>query len=1530
MSALLAFLLVLGVLTAVPVTAWADSEAMEDERSRRGLDHDLDVDTWLRNLDRFLRGDEYDLAAMTVQQILDRAFEQRSLVIPSEDGRFVPVADLVEQRILANARLRRAYTLAADREARSLWARTDRASEADRRAILEEIVARYFLSSEGDRAAFELGCMLLDERNFRMARRLLMQASRHPNPSLDAGMIDRRLAAVHAFLGEEQELAAALERLRRTEQAFKPAIIDQLREISDREASLATSPRVIRDRSAALGDISRRAVAMPLGGSAGQSPSWASLWTTDDFIGVAAPLWLLPNMRQFTTFEEVRNRTSQPHEITRRWRQHQWIPTSQLFFDEDTVYFRTHHFINPLRPGSKQVPALVAVKIETGELKWFIEATPPPTITAAAQVSPMMTRINHILSSRIPTSAEEQLLFDDSIAQQITLDDGVIYAVEGHEWAVGLRVPETQFGVTSQLLIGHRLISVDARTGRLRWRIAADRHSGPEATPTNFLSAPMRIGENLLVVAEIHQTIYLIALDDRPDTVTRGLGERELWRRHIVSSHQMIGRINRTVGMASDSGELFIATGRGIVTAVSSLDGRTLWTTAYRADNTSMRDSERQMMVMGGRNPPPYGFAEDTVIPVGDYVVVLPSDAAAIHLFDRTTGRLLDHRAVAGLTYAIGAADQGVILGGPGRAARYDVGGGRIRQIWTRAINGKSARGAITGDAIYIPSDVTIFQLDPKDGLTLNDMPIAESHAGPNGGFPVGNLFASDDGMLVYQPGRISRLVETDRQLQVLKRSILERPDREKEVRLQMADLLTVAGRPVQAIEQLGRLLPDDVEDAAGTAVVDRLFDLLLQQADQHPAKARRWLDEAATLPIDEARRMQLGLVQARLLESLGEIEAAVDHLLPIGRQPARSLLADFGDNVENRVQAVVLARRHLSELLLKNPLTIERVVEAARAWSSEIGEDADVADWVAWVRTVGRTPIGPELTSKLVDRLVAENRIEEAERILLEMFDSESEHAISYGVLVAEFYTSMRWETAAARQWRWIRDEIDARTMDGVAPAQAERLAQRAREALASLSKPLAEDRKPQPGDYEYRQSWVHEVPATVILDTHGRHASDHLEGLVVMASPRSSEPFIHGRQTDGSSAWRVRLSDRIEGADGPAPMQNRRGIIHMHEMVLTHADASLLRDGHIGFAVGTDHLIAYGLVNCAADQGGEVEPLWRVPLGGSWMHHVHQFPGWTPAQGRHDLDTAVAGEGIFALLVRDARTNRVVLRAFDTLNGHVVWERYVPFWQPIAVGYGQGCIWVLGEGNVVSVLERTDGRVVAQVELDDLSPRMKLILHDEGLLYGNADDGITLLDIENGSIRWSARGYRGGTWLLNSDQNVVLSLSQFQRALDYEMIDVRTGAIVRRLERSVMGPLVRGYLHGDVNAEGRMVLVGHNRDFNLFVGLWSDADADEMVPINSVQAPHFIQGMEGAVRSIMNAGPLIPQAKAVEDGNVFVVRMVSKSDAKPIGPELVGPEEGRFRSVMLVFSRRDGAVIQCRGGIYAFAPKDEDSIDD
>src|SRR5438477_397859 len=84
------------------------------------------------------------------------------------------------------------YRLSADGEAQAVL---DAAAPGQRDRALEAVVRRFFLSSYGDQAAYELGCLSMDRGDWAAARRLLLKVTQqYPDPKVDRGRALSRLA----------------------------------------------------------------------------------------------------------------------------------------------------------------------------------------------------------------------------------------------------------------------------------------------------------------------------------------------------------------------------------------------------------------------------------------------------------------------------------------------------------------------------------------------------------------------------------------------------------------------------------------------------------------------------------------------------------------------------------------------------------------------------------------------------------------------------------------------------------------------------------------------------------------------------------------------------------------------------------------------------------------------------------------------------------------------------------------------------------------------------------------------------------------------------------------------------------------------------------------------------------------------------------------------------------------------------------------------------------------------------------------
>ena len=142
------------------------------------LKTDAEANDLLARAEQFARQGRYDLASKLWQSVIDSSndlmFTRDEWVektLEHEYQRYRSVSRDIEATIANLPREgREGYRVKADAEAKLIM---ERPGNNDSEAALAEVVRRYFISSLGDDAAFELACLKLDRYEFLPAIRLL-------------------------------------------------------------------------------------------------------------------------------------------------------------------------------------------------------------------------------------------------------------------------------------------------------------------------------------------------------------------------------------------------------------------------------------------------------------------------------------------------------------------------------------------------------------------------------------------------------------------------------------------------------------------------------------------------------------------------------------------------------------------------------------------------------------------------------------------------------------------------------------------------------------------------------------------------------------------------------------------------------------------------------------------------------------------------------------------------------------------------------------------------------------------------------------------------------------------------------------------------------------------------------------------------------------------------------------------------------------------------------------------------------------
>ena len=240
-----------GTTTGGPAAAVAaeesDAESLAERQFPGGapLRTDPELESMMRQAEKFVTAGRIDLACLRWQQILEQARD----VVASRDGRFYqPLSQDIERRITSlSADGVRQYRLQVDGKVAAILAGDSspvvappviapptgddeetapapvvptRLTREDR---LVDVVRRYFASSYGDDAAFELASRALDRGEAATASRLLERiVTEYPDSDLPRGEVLLRLAVARALLGDEAGAAGRLADLRPTDLPTDP------------------------------------------------------------------------------------------------------------------------------------------------------------------------------------------------------------------------------------------------------------------------------------------------------------------------------------------------------------------------------------------------------------------------------------------------------------------------------------------------------------------------------------------------------------------------------------------------------------------------------------------------------------------------------------------------------------------------------------------------------------------------------------------------------------------------------------------------------------------------------------------------------------------------------------------------------------------------------------------------------------------------------------------------------------------------------------------------------------------------------------------------------------------------------------------------------------------------------------------------------------------------------------------------------------------------------------------------------------
>ena len=751
------------------------------------LKTDSTVDELISRAKQFSNEGRYDLASSLWQKVIDSS---NDLVFGSEEWLektlsheyqvYRSVSREIENTLaqLPKEGLE-GYRVDADGQAKIIL--SSYKEENERENALSELVKKYFLSSLGDDAAYELACLKLDRYEFLPAIRLIDKIlDDYPDTDINLSQLLIRAAVLSARVGDLERAKNLLIKLKSEKDSIIPKSVieivendilrsDKIGVVSQR----STEPWSMNMGGAKRSGLMQTPLNQPL--DKGEASwvqqydltlpeGWPKLPLVEDNkpdINLTAPFGNA--IGGGSRLYESANKKLTNDQILLAWKEEDWMPCGQLLFGSQFLYF-------------KNEDRLVCADADTGAVKWlgFRTQYPQPNFSKNFR----FRRPTSKDTKRIPRDIKEIQYFSDHANQSMCLVAGKIITVQGapvdfteEESPIEPNADnDLQRGVWQNRIAGgggvprmrkNRLVAYHALNGKLQWMRSATEKKEDLITDSCFIGDPVPYG-NLLLIPVLEGTgMYLTALN--PES-----GDTQ-WRTFLGDEPQSGVAPNSSVMVAIDGGEAYIATGSGLVFSLDAISGSLNWVVRYprTVRNNASRLQELQRFggfARGNVAAPDFdGWDMDTVVPSTKVVVFAPSDFNQLIALDRRSGKLIWETARVPLregnegSYVLGLLDEKLYIGGGDVVRCYDVIGGKM--LWENSFPRGHGRGALTKDGILIPSgNNEIIKISLNNGSIEDQITVALEN-----NYPIGNLFSNGKNIYIMSLRQVLSVIDVSK-----------------------------------------------------------------------------------------------------------------------------------------------------------------------------------------------------------------------------------------------------------------------------------------------------------------------------------------------------------------------------------------------------------------------------------------------------------------------------------------------------------------------------------------------------------------------------------------------------------------------------------------------------------------------------------------------------------------------------------------------------------------------------------------------
>lgn len=897
------------------------------------LKTDPDVDRLVRRAQELTDDQRYDVAATLWQQVLDRSgselttrpewVNKRDELEESEWLQSYKSVRTEVERLLATlpADGLAQYRIVADGPARTLLAAA--AGEREESA-LEEVVRRYFVSSVGDDAAWRLGCVLLDRHDFVGAGRVFEKIlAIHPDPTVAREDVMLRLAVCQARSGNRNAAEATYDSLGKVLKAKPSAVPSEAfqlvgLDIRKEHVLVADTYRASGDWPMTLGSPARdgHMAALDAEALAGDlheswshrtevfdSDAYRSATAADPARSGANRVAIARGAMVFDPYGNPVQVAASPNRETliQSWKDQLWTPTSKALLVDGKIIFRTPTRLACYDATAVGEPRLLWLAPPDGSLsadgKTFEVENVERLKTEAGEFARLSSMAAGGMRSGLLNDYRAAWQFGDRICQSMTHANSTVYFVDDapqlgsdvdpnvvrRMWG-GMPADATPTGNNRS-----KLMAIDSTTGKILWEWpgedAADKET-KDAADFRFMGPAVPHRRTLLVpvYANGGLWVYAIETEDGKNAAGKRTQSRKLaWKASLCDDPRFGGDRWAPVTMCLDGGDLFVATGRGVLFAVDAASGSIRWAVRYKRTMTASKSVNHRF---GGMQASASfdGWDENYVVARGPWVILAASDYRKLVALNRATGDFAwPGVGIDDVNYVLGVVGDNLYVAGPKVVRAYSL--RREGSIdWSVDLEEPShGRGALTADGIYVPVKDKVYRYDLKGKLVAK----ANVHFSRDRDDPVGNLYTDGKTLFALGPDRVHALTNAKQQLTRLDAQIAAGDEALRRRRMMLRARAGMVAGAVEDLHVVQALVAKQTGPASALAYTAESVEQM-ELAEKQPLVALDLLvgDDGAVARLNDADRKTLSIAERSQVSSL--IAAALER---IAAQPSADAL---------------------------------------------------------------------------------------------------------------------------------------------------------------------------------------------------------------------------------------------------------------------------------------------------------------------------------------------------------------------------------------------------------------------------------------------------------------------------------------------------------------------------------------------------------------------------------------------------------------------------------------------------------------